>query len=281
MATTYWDFDTDKPAGDMTLKADWKIKKVGLNVFDDTNFLKDRYNPVGDNYHNDMVTYNIGGHGLDYRHLNYYVSQNNKQITRAQDEWGEANIIGSTFSFGDDYGMEIGDKVSLGTDDNTSAYLITTPGRSDGLTPWMFLRGSGFSNSSGWLMLRCGNSGWVETWGTLDSTIMTRMIWQAAITRYMPAGTYVPDNCCPDNTLKAWMFHFNRCRSIYVDYGTTVGQLLSRSDLPTSWKKAEGSVKPPTEWVVNTSGSAWYGKKLSEVPANTQITGYWDIRVRY
>lgn len=284
MATTYWDFSNDKPTGDMTLKADWKIKQVTINIYDSTNFLEDRYRSAGQYYINvggvfvPCLNGSVLGSVYNYEFIGYSRDIASATRTYSNDssgiQWYQSNVIASTFDMAD-YGVAVDDYVSIGTSTNISIYGKLVPYNSSDINKEAFiqLRGTGVKNQP---RMTTYSTGWRENWGKVDSTWFGSKYWEAFITRRFPNGTYKFDD-----TSGAWQIHFNRKRDIKVDYGATVGQFLSRSDLPTGWKKAVGSVKPPSEWIVNTSGSLYIGKKLGEIPTNTTMTRTQDFRVTY
>lgn len=278
MATTYWNFASDKPTGDMTLKGDWDVTKVTIRVYDDTNFLGSRYRAKGT--YNDLagMPYNIGGFSSnenDYELLWYRLNQVNTPKTWASGQWAQANIMNAqSYALGADYGMEVGDMYSIGCDNNTSRYrngIARATGVGFTSTPWIQMRTSNAPNP--WLQ-NLSDSSWQEDWKVCNEGALALASWEIFLTVWVPAGTYTPDNA-----QRIWRIHPNRRRDIEVDYGTTIQQLINSGKLPTGWKKNVGSVSSPSNWVVNNG--AYAGKKLSEVPSNTQITGYWDIMVRY
>ena len=287
MPTTYWDFASDKPTGNMGLKADYKLKKIKVNVIDDSGFLRSFCRTPG-TYNSDRGwQFSVS----NYATIAYTAEQAGVYITlpypaTESGVWNESSIMsGVQFDLSSDFGMTTKDLIGVVTHSvspysKTSQYCesFLTPTTHGGISRTMVMfRCTGAINDN--INIASEGGSWNDKWVTLKdkSSRLQRLTWQLFITRNTDGGSQREDD-----EGRQFFLRVDRQRSFEVDYGTTIGDLLTSTEMPTGWKATGVNYPAIGNWQLATIGDTSYGyKKLSELPAGTPITGLTEIKVRY
>lgn len=263
---TYWDFANNKPNRDMGLKADWKVQQVNAVFSDNTEFMSELYQ-YGPRW----------GSGV-------YATFTRKNIIEVQPQtwtivsnlWGQAQLMPYTdgINLGARFGMRAGDFIMMTcTGGNVNNYC-------DGV-PSSYLRFAALRNNMNGqkvLLQYMHGQGGETAYALKDEDVNYTGRYDFFVTCKFPESPVGQTIQIVKNTWRASLV-LNRRKIIKVDYGSTVGELLARADLPTYWKKSSGTVQSPSKWVIQNGTYA--GKTLSEVPTTYQITSSLNVEVTY
>lgn len=252
---TYWDFNNDKVWGGVKLKADWKIKKVQIRFFDNTEFLKPLYRSGAQNSHLGWP-FTISGSTLLF-------SDTTSRTLTTDPSWAQATLLQGNINFKNTFGMSTDDSIGMNINGGVIGdYLSHIPRSPTGSIPFCQLR-----QQNGGVSLWTGAS-YVDTWNkfTAASVNGSDLFYDMFISKGVLPGTYIPFP-------SPYQIHFtvNRARFIEVDYGTTFQQLANMAKHPTAWKTYDGKTLDwYYTWTRSTDGATW--QSLMSQPITQQTT---------
>lgn len=264
--------------------ADWKLQKVTVNIIDDSNFLASHIT-VGEFNSSNGWKYNVGA---DKKTVQYSAAQASVYLnktcpaTSTNGCWNEEYLFtNQSIAFGADYGITDKDYIELANKNGLDGYSKVKEYAPD------FISSPTHGNNSAYLLLRSGAGmlGLRNTstqWPSAQAYIKDNMSWlntqnwQALITKAFGTGSQRMDSVA-----RKFYIRVGRGRKFEVDYGTTIGELMSNSNLPTEWKRDGGALPAVANWELRSIGSTNYGDVKLGTKTSEKITGYTTIFVRY